>query len=96
MNKRILAATAILVVATSIVVGVAVAQVSANYDLSWHVIGGGGTRSTSANYVAMGTIGQAAVGMISGASHEVCAGFWCGAGEKCRIYLPLMLRNYPD
>lgn len=95
MKRRILAATAVMLVISSLVVAVAVGQVSGNFDLSWHIIGGGGTRSTSANYVAMGTIGQAAVGMISGASHEVCAGFWC-MGPECWIYMPLMLRNYPD
>lgn len=77
----------------TIAVGVALAQVSANYDLSWHVIGGGGTRSSSSNYVVMSTIGQPVAGVIGSASSELCAGFWC-MGPQWRIYMPLLLKNY--
>ncbi|NIN67861.1 MAG: hypothetical protein GTO63_24775 [Anaerolineae bacterium] len=93
MNRQIVAGTAIFVVASSLVVGVAIAQVSANYDLSWHVIGGGGTRSTSGNYVTTGTIGQPVVGVIGSASSELCAGFWC-MGPEYRFHLPVLLKNY--
>lgn len=94
MNKRILAATAVMLVISSVVVAVGVGQVSANFDLSWHVIGGGGKRSTSANHIVMGTIGQPVVGVVTNAVHEVCAGFWCATVVQYRACLPLVLKNY--
>jgi len=70
------------------------AQVSANYDLSWHVIGGGGGQSSSAGHTLMGTVGQPLVGAVSSGSHALCSGFWCGGVVQYRIYLPLVLRNH--
>jgi len=66
------------------------------YDLAWHVIGGGGGRMTSTSHTLMGTVGQPFVGtMTVGSSSALCSGFWCGAIAGYRIYLPLVMKNYP-
>ena len=71
------------------------AQVSSAYDLSWHVIGGGGDKMTSAGHTLQGTTGQALVGEMSSGGYDLCSGFWCGAEAEYRVYLPLALRNTP-
>jgi hypothetical protein len=60
------------------------AQTGATYDLSHHVIAGGGEKSTSALYKLEGTIGQTSAGTVSsevtaspGASqYSLRGGFW--------------------
>ena len=70
------------------------AQVSSNYDLTWHLIGGSGGRMQSAQYLLAGTLGQPLVGtMIVGGSTALCSGFWCGDIPEYRIYLPVTLKN---
>ena len=71
------------------------AQVSSNYDLSWHVIaGGGGQMESTGGHALPGTAGQVPVGkMMTGGGHSLCGGFWCSAVERYRIYLPLVVRN---
>jgi hypothetical protein len=71
------------------------AQVSSSYDLSWHVIGGGGGKMASAGHTLQGTTGQALVGQMSGSGHNLCSGFWCAGEAEYRVYLPLTLRNAP-
>jgi len=69
------------------------AQVSASYDLSWHVIAGGGGRMGSAGYILEGTMGQPVTGRAPG-GYTLCSGYWCaGADYGYTVYLPLVLRN---
>jgi hypothetical protein len=81
--------------------GVVLAQVSAIYDLSWHVIAGGGGKMESAQYKFLGTVGQSATGQASSSGHTLCSGFWCRDGsaaetpEDYPVYLPLALREFP-
>lgn len=91
----------LFLILAGLVVGPAVlAQTSANYDLSWQVIASSGGRSSSANYVVNGTIGQsmASPAQAFGANYLVNSGFWYGgvaaqAPGTQRVYLPLILRN---
>jgi hypothetical protein len=73
------------------------AQVSANFDLSWTILAGGGGQRQSANYLVQDTLGQWA-GDISGCGwREVQPGFWYGvvmASPPCKVSLPLALKNY--
>ncbi len=70
------------------------AQVSSNYDLSWHVIAGGGGKASSAGHTLMGTIGQPVTGRMISTGHALCSGFWCSGGAvQYRIYLPLVSRG---
>ena len=57
--------------------GIVGAQVSEHYDLSWHVIGGGGGPESSANYRMDGTIGQI-TGVASSENYQVSGGYWYG------------------
>ena len=74
------------------------------YDLSWWTSDGGGytfpglaarTGSTGGNYSLGGTVGQPDAGLLAGPGYTLAGGFWSGAGQPYRIYLPLAVRNYP-
>jgi len=69
------------------------AQSSANYDLTWNVVAGGGGRMASGAYRLLGTAGQPLSGMAGTGSYGLCSGFWCGVAAPGRTYLPLVLRN---
>jgi len=59
--------------------GVAYAGVSANYDLSWHVLsGGGGGQMDSASYALCSTVGQI-IGYSESNNYRLGAGYWYGA-----------------
>ena len=73
MNKRVLILVGLLCLTS-----IAYALVSANYDLSWHVIGGGGGAMESANYVLRGTVGQI-IGSSESSNYRMEAGYWYGA-----------------
>jgi hypothetical protein len=61
------------------------------YDLSWNVIGSGGTSFTAAgSYSLGGTIGQSAAGPLSGGSYKLNSGFWQHANFS--VYLPIVLK----
>lgn len=70
------------------------AQSSANVNLAWHTVAGGGTRSSSAGYSVVGTLGQpAASPAISGsAGYRVAAGFWALPPEGGFLFLPMLRR----
>jgi len=76
-------------------IGAAVlAQSSANFDISWHVIGNGGGEASSASYQVNGTIGQGVTSQPSAdsANFTVNSGYWAvGAGTA--IYLPLIISD---
>jgi hypothetical protein len=74
---------------------IAFAQVSSNYDLSWHVIGGGVGRMDSTGHSLQGTLGQAVSGSMSSTGHTLCTGFWCEEAIQFEVYLPLVLRDSP-
>ncbi len=63
------------------------------YEISRHVIGGGGGHLQAGIYTLDATIGQAVTGRAVNSPYDLCAGFWCGLG-RYKVYLPLVLRNY--
>jgi hypothetical protein len=73
----------------------ALAMSSANYRLDWFtpLTSGGGGAVGSAGYVANLTVGQTAIGSASSSSYRACLGYWCGAEESWRVYLPLITKN---
>jgi hypothetical protein len=79
-----------------LLVGVALAQTSASYDLTWNVIAGGGGPISGGGYAINSTIGQPVVGVAKEAGYELCSGFWCSelVAVEYRIYLPVVLKNY--
>jgi hypothetical protein len=73
------------------------AQVSANFDLSWTILAGGGGQRQSANYLVQDTLGQWAGDISVCGWREVQPGFWYGvvlAPPPCKVSLPLALKNY--
>ena len=93
---------ALLLVATILVmiVGGVAAQggyqlTRSGYDLSWWTAGGGGyTYSSGGDYSLGGTIGQPDAGLLTGPGYILAGGFWSGAGQPYRVYLPLVVRSY--
>ncbi|HFC12227.1 MAG TPA: hypothetical protein ENJ56_05230 [Anaerolineae bacterium] len=77
MNKKLLTLLLFGLILGLFVVQVG-AQSSANYNVGWHVIAGGGGSVASANYRVDGTIGQgiAATDAASSASYRVSSGYW--------------------
>lgn len=77
-------------------VGTAVwAQSSANFDLSWNVIGSGGAVSNSANYALQGTMGQSVASQPSAGSTSfgLNSGYWAAAGGARQLYLPFIVTD---
>ena len=72
MKKR---AIVFILVGLFCLASIADAQVSANYDLSWNVIGGGGGQMDSASYVMRSTVGQI-TGLSSSDNYQLGAGYW--------------------
>jgi hypothetical protein len=74
------------------------AQSGGGYDLTWNTVDGGGyTFSTGGDYTLGGTIGQPDASLLTGTGYSLGGGFW-GSGPlamEYRIYLPLVLRDYP-
>jgi hypothetical protein len=93
MNKQslLIGATGLLV--AFLIAGVALAQTSTTFDLSWHVLAGGGGRADSTHYAVNGTIGQAAVGFSDSTSYGLQSGYWQNWPDY-HIYLPLNLKGY--
>ena len=74
----------------------ALAQTGGGYDLTWSTIDGGGyTFSTGGSYSLGGTVGQADAGGLTGGGYSLAGGFWGGGAAQHRVYLPLVMRNYP-
>ncbi len=94
MHTKTLAVLVVILGALALwAAGSALAQTSANYDLSWNVLGNGGGAMDSANYGLRFTVGQTIVGPASGADYGLGAGFW-QAPDFFQLYLPLILRNF--
>jgi hypothetical protein len=68
------------------------AQSGPNFNLDWHVIGGGGAPVTSAHYAVNATAGQGAAGPPSatGANYTVSGGFWYVT--PAYVYLPVLIK----
>ena len=93
MNRKYVFVTLLAVILLVVVSagGVALAR-PLDFDLSWHVIGGGGGHSEAGSYVLDATVGQAVAGIVSNPPYNLCTGFWCGMGVY-KTFLPLVMRN---
>lgn len=89
--------TMVVAIALLLAVSTALAQ-GDDYDLYWWTVdgGGGSVSDGSSGYTLMGTAGQPDAGELAGGSYTLNGGFWQGgaSAEGCKIYLPLMLKNY--
>jgi hypothetical protein len=105
-RKRAVTILALAFVVAALTVGGAIphsatpaaAQISASYNLEWHVIGGGGQPVASASYAINSTAGQGAASQpYSFSSHYVVSGgYWFGDGLTLHwVHLPVVFKRYP-
>ncbi|MCB0033646.1 MAG: hypothetical protein KDE51_06500 [Anaerolineales bacterium] len=71
-----------------------VAQTSAGFNLEWHVLGGGGGVSSSADYQVNGTIGQSLTSppVSDSATYAISSGYWV-MNRYTSISLPVILNK---
>jgi len=62
----------------------AASTATAQYEISWYTIDGGGGRSTGGPYTLTGTIGQPDAAYSAGGNFELLGGFWPG-GPLCFV-----------
>lgn len=77
-RKVIPKACAVFLILAALFLLISVALAQGGYDLSWHVIAGGGGQMQSASYTLIGTVGQPSAGTMTMSSSALCSGFWCG------------------
>jgi len=82
MSKRKATALLVALLCGLSVAGVAWAMFSASYAINWDVIAGGGGHASSGGYAVDGSVGQPAVGPLSGGSYTLVGGFWPGIGAE--------------
>jgi hypothetical protein len=95
MNHRHTRWLAIILLGLAVLinVGMAVAQVSANYDLHWNVLSSGGGSHRSTNYTINDSLGQWVNGSSTSADYQVVPGFGAGIGDLfSKLFLPIVLR----
>jgi hypothetical protein len=76
--------------------GAVLAQTSANYNLEWHVVAGGGQPASSARFAVNSTLGQSTAGsnLLHSSRFVVGGGFQSGGGSiSYNLYLPVVVRN---
>ncbi len=86
--------TVLVTIALLLIVSTALAR--SGYDLSWWTVDGGGGTASGGSYILVGAIGQPDAGILTGGDYTLGGGFWGGgvaAGYK--VYLPMILRQYP-
>ena len=95
MNRLFTWALLVVLLGSMVLGGVALAQSSTNYDLSWHVVGSGGALMSSTDYALQGTIGQTAAGDVESANYGLYSqGYWLRI-IQFPIYLPILSKAYP-
>jgi hypothetical protein len=62
----------------------AASTATAQYEISWYTIDGGGGRSSGGPYTLTGTIGQPDAAYSAGGNFELLGGFWAG-GPLCFV-----------
>ena len=92
MNKRILLVGVVGLLLALLLAGIAGAQTSPGYNLSWYVLAGGGGRSAATHYAMNSTVGQALVGLSNGASIGMRSGYWQNWPDY-RVLLPMVLKG---
>ncbi len=88
-------ATVLLTLVFLLLAGVVLA--ADGYDLSWHVISGGGGHSAAGAYALEGAVVQP-VGAMSGGDYELQSGFWYGVSVPPAVtgwaYLPVIVKSF--
>ena len=92
--KRVILLALLTVLLLSLVlVAAAAAQTGSGFDLSWHVVGSGGSRMTGGVYQLDGTVGQVAVGETITTARTILQGFWQDFVHAVRLFLPITMKH---
>lgn len=80
-----------MVAVVALMGGEVFAQTGDGFDLSWHVIGGGGAGGplTGSGYSIRSTLGQTAIGASSSGPYEARHGYWPGGINTAPLLLAL-------
>ena len=97
MSKQKVVVIAGISLCTILLGGVALAMSSTHYRLDWFTPGtsGGGEAAGSTHYAVNLTVGQSAIGTSSSTGYRACLGYWCGIAVEHRIFLPLIMKDFP-
>jgi hypothetical protein len=94
MKRKWIAALILGLVITSLVVSIGVAQTGSGYNLSWNVVGGGGSQGmTGSNYSLDSTAGQNVIAISSGSGRDLPQGFWSFL-TQIRQFVPLIAKKW--
>jgi hypothetical protein len=96
MNRRIFLCLALALLCAVILAGGVLALSSGQYRLDWFtpLTTGGGGQASSDHYALHLSVGQVARGAPSSPHYQLCLGYWCGAGFRDWVYLPLVTRDH--
>ena len=87
--------TVLVALAPLLVVSIALAQTSTNFDQSWHVLSGAGAPASSTNFAADGSLGQLAIGTAEDSNYRVESGYWYRPiTTRYRCWLPIIYRGW--
>jgi hypothetical protein len=96
MNKGKATALLATLLCGLLVAGVVWATSSADLDLSWWTVDGGGANfSSGGDYQLAGTIGQPDAGALGGGPYTVAGGFWPGTGAETSTFTPTPTGTLP-
>jgi len=94
MNKRNVASLALAILCgLALLAHGALAQ--GTPAVEWWVFAGGGGPASASGVALNDTLGQPIVGPAGNGSLSLEAGYWYGAAAEYKVYLPLVLREYP-
>ena len=84
MNNKTITLISQLTLSIILLAILAVPSASAEYQISWYTIDGGGGRSFGGDFTLTGTIGQPDAAYSAGGNYELLGGFWPG-GPLCFV-----------
>ncbi len=96
MKSRRVPGTLVLALLLTLAAGVSFAQTGDGFDLTWHVMAGGGAGGplSGDGFQLRSTASQTAIGPAAGATFDLGQGYWYGIEQQAYIYLPLVYRNH--
>ena len=93
MKQRKAVVLLVILLGGLLVTGVVLAKGAISYAIGWRVIGGGGGPAQSGGYRLNGTVGQGVVGLSTGLSYQLGAGYWYGIAGATPLPTPTATRT---
>ncbi|MEZ4732848.1 MAG: C13 family peptidase [Caldilineaceae bacterium] len=88
MQRQSFVMLTLVILGAFLLVGIAVAQVSPNFDLHWYSAGNGGSQRNSGNFRVEDALGQTAADTVASANFVVEAGFMAGFSSSAPTSTP--------